>query len=133
MSLILADEKLGNFNQKWLGSAHATSEAQTVTLKVEAFSAFGDTIPSGVPLKKNEKGTYEPVTDAGDTLAGFLFTDQPARGEFQVAPMLWHGRIRPKHLPEKAFDITTLTNVPPLLSFPTKPAAEEGVTEDSEV
>lgn len=124
MSLILTDEKTGGSNLKWLGSAHATNEAQTVTLKVGAFKDFGDHIPSGVPLKQNAQGTYEPVAAAEDTLAGFLLTDQPARGETQVAPMIWHGRIRPAFLPEKAFDITTLANVPGAFVFATKEEVE---------
>lgn len=124
MSFILTDEKTGGSNLKWLGSAHATNEAQTVTLKVDAFKDFGDHIPSGVPLKQNAKGTYEPVTAAEDKLAGFLLTDQPARGETQVAPMIWHGRIRPAFLPEKAFDVTTLAAAPASFVFATKEEVE---------
>lgn len=124
MSLIIANEKAGGANLKWLGSAHATNEAQTVTLKVDAFKAFGDHIPAGVPLKQNAKGSYEPVTAAEDTLAGFLLTDQPARGTHQVAPMIWHGRIRPAYLPEKAFDITTLATKPGAFVFAAKEEVE---------
>ena len=51
MSLIVNNEKVGGSSLKWLGSAHATNEAQTVTLKVDAFKDFGDLIPAGVPLK----------------------------------------------------------------------------------
>ena len=32
MSFILTDEKTGGSNLKWLGSAHATNEAQTLSL-----------------------------------------------------------------------------------------------------
>ena len=124
MAFLIADETVGGSNQKWLGSAHATNEAQTVTLKLAAFKDFGKTIPSGVPLKQDAKGLYEPVTAAEDTLAGFLLTDQPVRGDHQVAPMIWHGRIRPAFLPEKAFDVTTLATVPGAFVFATKEEVE---------
>lgn len=124
MSLIVNNEKVGGSSLKWLGSAHATNEAQTVTLKVDAFKDFGDLIPAGVPLKQDAKGLYEPVTAAADKLAGFLLSDQPARGDHQVAPMVWHGRIRPAFLPEKAFDVTTLTQVPASFVFATKEEVE---------
>ena len=124
MSLIITNEKAGGANLKWLGSAHATNEAQTVTLDVQKFKAFGDSIPAGVPLKQNENGTYEPVAAAEDTLAGFLLTDQPARGTHQVAPMIWHGRIRPAYLPEKAFDVSTLAAVPGTFVFASKEEVE---------
>ena len=124
MAFLIADESVGGSNQKWLGSAHATNEAQTVTLKVDAFADFGKTIPSGVPLKQAENGLYEPVTAAEDTLAGFLLTDQNAKGDHQVAPMIWHGRIRPAFLPEKAFDVTTLTEASASFVFATKEEVE---------
>ncbi|MGZ7496144.1 hypothetical protein ACXM2N_03485 [Corynebacterium sp. ZY180755] len=124
MGLIINNEKTGGLSLKWLGSAHASNEAQTVTLKVSAFTAFGENIPSGVPLKKDTDGLYVPVADAGDTLAGFLLTDQPARGEHQVAPMIWHGRIRVAYLPEGAFDVTTLTEVSDAFVFSNNEAVE---------
>ena len=43
MSLIVNNEKVGGSSLKWLGSAHATNEAQTVTLKVDAFKAVSYT------------------------------------------------------------------------------------------
>lgn len=117
MQLNAVRETWGAENQKWLGSAHATNAAQTVTLdgtKFEGVTTAG-TIPSGIPLKKGTGGKYEPVTDAGDTLAGFLFTSQSIKDKGDViAPMLDHGRIRVEFLPAEAFDITTLTNANPL-------------------
>lgn len=124
MDLKLNTDSWGQSNLKWLGSAHASDAAQTVTLKVDKFTAFGDTIPSGVPLKQAADGTYEPVADAGDSLAGFLLTDQPNRGTHQVAPMVWHGRILPKNLPEKSFDVTTLAVVPGAFTFTTNTEME---------
>lgn len=109
MDLSIKRESWGAGDQTWIGSRHGTNNAQTVTLDVASFSDFGDTIPSGVPLKRLESGHHAPVSDAGDTLAGFLFTDQPNTGTVQVAPMLWHGLIRVANLPEGAFDVSTLT------------------------
>lgn len=96
--------------QAWLGSATGTTDASTVTLDGTTLSAFTDVIPSGIPLKEGAGGKYEPVTDAGDTLAGFLLTPQEAVGtEDVVAPLMWHGAIRVDRLPDAAFDVTTLT------------------------
>lgn len=117
MNIIVENESWGRSNLTWLGSAHASNEAQTVTLDVAKFADFGEFIPAGVPLKQGENGLYEPVAAAADALAGFLLTEQPARGQHQVAPMIWHGRIKTENLPEKAFDVTTLTNVPGAFTF----------------
>lgn len=116
-------ETWGAGDQKWLGSAHATNAAQTVTLDGAKFAAFTDGIPAGLPLKKGTGGKFEPVTAAEDTLAGFLFTDQSFKGTGDViAPMLDHGRIRVDFLPEKAFDVTTLTTPNPLFVLVKKEA-----------
>ena len=117
MDLMPKVERFGSGNQGWLGSEHGTNDAHTGTLKVSAFSAFTDYIPSGVPLKKNGEGLYEPVTAAGDQLAGFLLTDQPNKGEKQIAPIMWHGRIKANKLPKNAFDVSTLTTPNPLFSI----------------
>lgn len=117
MQLNAVRETWGAENQKWLGSAHATNAARTVTLdgaKLAAVTTNG-VIPSGIPLKKGTAGKYEPVTAAGDTLAGFLFTSQSFSGTGDVvAPLLDHGRIRIEFLPAAAFDVSTLTTPNPL-------------------
>lgn len=115
MQLNLRRERYGSGNQKWLGSAHATTNAQTVTLdasKLEKFKKAGY-VPSGTPLKAGASGKVEPVTEAADVLVGFLLTDQSFDGVGDVvAPMLDHGRVRVKFLPEGAFDVTTLAEAP---------------------
>lgn len=118
MQLNAVRETWGAENQKWLGSAHATNAAQTVTLDGTKFAAFAakKTIPSGIPLKRGAGGKFEPVSAAGDTLAGFLFTTQAFNGTSDViAPMLDHGRIRLAYLPTEAFDVTTLSTPNPKL------------------
>lgn len=118
MQLNTIREAWGVENQKWLGSAHATANAQTVTLDASKLSDVtkDGVVPSGIPLKKTGDGKYEPVTAVGDKLAGFLFTSQAVKegaGDV-IAPMLDHGRIRVEFLPEQAFDVTTLTEANPL-------------------
>ena len=50
MQLNAVKESWGSDNQSWLGSSHATDNAQTVTLDGTKLSAFvGKTIPSGIP------------------------------------------------------------------------------------
>lgn len=108
----------GATDHRWLGSSHGTSSCQTVTLDHTALGAFADdkVIPAGIPLKKGTGGKYVPLTAAGDTLAGFLFTAQEyTAGEDVVAPMLDHGRVRVDRLPTGAFDVTTLST--PAASF----------------
>lgn len=98
----------------WLGSAHGTESAATVTIDGASLSAFDKVIPSGIPLKVSG-GKYVPVTAVGDTLAGFLLTRQDFDGTGDVvAPMIERGKVRVDRLPEEAFDVTTLEATNPL-------------------
>lgn len=105
-------EVLGAGDQSWLGSAHATGNASTVTLDVSTFESLkathGGIIPAGVPLKDLGNGKHGLLTTASEKLAGFLFTAQSNAGAVQVAPMLWHGRIRVDRLPKGIVDVTTI-------------------------
>lgn len=96
--------------QKWLGSAHGTDNARTVTIdgaKLDKFTKQGY-VPAGTPLTAGEGGKFAPAT-ASDELAGFLLVDQPVNSAADViAPLLDHGRIRVKHLPEGAPDVTAM-------------------------
>lgn len=97
-------------DQKWLGSAHATDNARTITIdgtKLDAFTERGY-VPAGTPLTEGEGGKFAPAT-ASDELAGFLLVDQPVGSTADViAPLLDHGRIRVKFLPEGAPDVTAM-------------------------
>ncbi len=108
-------EQFGSGDQRWLGSAHGTDVARTVTIDGAKLAGFKDgVIPAGTPLKQGDGGKYEPVTAEGDALAGFLLTSQAFVGAVDVvAPMVWHGRIRASFLPAGAFDVTTLTTSNP--------------------
>lgn len=97
-------------SQKWLGSAHATDNARTVTIdgtKLTEFTKRGY-VPAGTPLAAGDGGKFAPAT-ASDELAGFLLVDQPVNsGADVIAPLLDHGRIRVKFLPEGAPDVTAM-------------------------
>lgn len=100
----------------WLGSAHGTESAATVTIDGASLSAFAEAgvVPSGIPLKASGD-KYVPVTAAGDTLAGFLLTRQDFDGSGDVvAPMIERGKVRVDRLPTEAFDVTTLESANPL-------------------
>lgn len=113
MQFVPKIEKFNSGDHRWLGSAHGVGDAQTATLDHEKFTDYTDFVPSGTPLKVGEQGLFEPVTAAGDTLAGFLLYDTNIKGANAVVAYVWHGRIRADRLPEKAFDVTTLTTPNP--------------------
>ncbi|KGM18150.1 hypothetical protein [Corynebacterium auriscanis] len=115
MQLGIKTEKYGSGSQRWLGSAHGTDVARTVTIDGTKLTSFTTgVIPAGTALKKGDGGKYEPVTEASDALAGFLLTDQSFTGATDVvAPLVWHGRIRADFLPQSGFDVTTLTTPNP--------------------
>ena len=114
----------------WLGSAHGTESAATVTIDGASLTDFDKSIPSGIPLTVGEDGKYEPVSAVGDTLAGFLLTRQDFDGDGDVvAPMIERGKVRVDRLPEEAFDISTLTTPNPLFILevlPPVPGEDEG-------
>lgn len=110
MQLNRLTEEYTDDNQGWLGSRRGTHTARTVTIGAATVAQFEGFIPSGIPLKKGVGGKYEAVAAATDVLEGFLLTAQPISGAGDIiAPLLDTGRVRPSRLPEKAFDVTTLT------------------------
>lgn len=101
-------------DQSWLGSAHATDAARSITLKVSAFTAGthypNGYFPSGLPLGKytsgGNTGLYGPYTtgasDGTQTLAGFLFcaVRAPQANTTNVhGALLDHGRVITAKLP----------------------------------
>lgn len=90
-------------NQTWLGSAHGTSEAKSITVDGDAAIAIFDDglVPSGVAMYRLGNGRYAPVVAAaaGDA-EGYLFTTtQVAAGQLTSAPLYWHGRVITANLP----------------------------------
>lgn len=126
MNLTPTVEEFGSTSPSWLGSAHGAENARTVTLNLANFAAFDSIIPSGVPLKEDADGRFSPVTAAGDYLAGFLLTEQANKGDYQVAPMTWHGRILANRLPDVAFDVRTLSDPNPQFTIEPRPLTSGG-------
>lgn len=83
MDLSITTETFGQDDQSWLGDAHGTETARSITLDLTTFTA-GTHYPqgflrSGIPLGKitasNKYGLYSnAASDGRETLAGFLFT-----------------------------------------------------------
>ncbi len=85
-------------NQTWLGSAHGTSEAKSISVDGDAAIAAGFTdglVPSGVAMFKLPSGRYSPVTAGNEAAAeGELFTTtRVVAGDVTSAPLYWHGRV----------------------------------------
>lgn len=113
MKLGLTTETFGaSENQKWLGSAHGTSEADSITLDgALADTDFpGGSIPSGVVLAKvTATGRYAKYNDAlsngREVALGHLFTtvDLKASGRTTgadvTAALFWHGEVVEANLP----------------------------------
>lgn len=99
-------------DQSWLGSAHGTNTADTITLdKVLCLAAFPTGIvPSGVALGKvTATGRYAPYADANvdgtGTALGLLFQTVDFRGttagttQDSPAALFWHGEVVTAKLP----------------------------------
>lgn len=99
-------------NQSWLGSAHGTNEADSITLDGDAFLAAFPTgvIPSGVVLGKvTATGLYAPYNNALATgvevARGHLFTTIDLGGTTAAtvgntaAALYWHGEVVEANLP----------------------------------
>lgn len=117
MQLGIHTESGGSMSPGWLGSAHGTEAASTVTIDGASLASFaaGGKVPSGIPMKASGDGKFEPVSAAGDVLAGFLLTDQKFDGKGDVvAPLIERGKVRVARLPEAAFDVTSLETANPL-------------------
>ncbi|NEW49340.1 potassium transporter [Nocardia cyriacigeorgica] len=93
-------------NLSWLGSAHGTNSARTVTINITAAAAkiTNGVIKSGEPLAI-VSGLAVPyasgASDGSQILAGFLLTDVAVvtgAGNV-VAPLLDHGRVILTKLP----------------------------------
>jgi hypothetical protein len=111
MQLAQVVDTFGQDDQSWLGSAHGTDAARTVTLDVSKFSSTihypNGYLPSGIALGLiTASGKYGPyddtASDGRQTLVGFLFTAQRVPTSTStpvVAPMLDHGKVKSAKLP----------------------------------
>ena len=105
MDLTIKRESFGQDNRDWLGSAHGTQSAQSITLDVSTFTA-GTHYPdgwlkSGLPLQDLGNGKYG-LWLTTKVVAGFLFTTvkAPASSATPVGAALFeHGRVKSAKLP----------------------------------
>jgi hypothetical protein len=111
MDLSFKTETFGQDDQSWLGSAHGTDAARSITLDTSAFTA-GTHYPdgffkSGLPVGKiTATGLYGPydnaAVDGRETLVGFLLTavKAPSATTTDVqGALLDHGRVIDAKLP----------------------------------
>lgn len=111
MNLSPTTETFQNEDQTWLGSAHGTDMARSITLDTSAFTEAthypNGYFPSGLPLGQiTATGLYAPYVDAAldgtGVFAGFLFcsVDAPTDGTTDVVgALLDHGRVIEANLP----------------------------------
>jgi hypothetical protein len=104
-------ETFQNEDQRWLGSAHGTDAAQSITLDTSVFTAGthypNGYFPSGLPLGRiTATGKYGPynnaLADGTETLVGFLFCTVDAPTDNTQDPqgaILLHGRVIESFLP----------------------------------
>lgn len=91
--------------QDWLGSAHGTNEADSITLDAALMlAAYTDgEVPSGVELSQRAGGLYGPYLAADTTAArpaGFLLHGLKVRtGSNPVGALLWHGEVIKTRVP----------------------------------
>jgi hypothetical protein len=135
MNLNPVRETVGQDDQSWLGSAHGTSSAESITLDLSTFTANthypNGYLPSGTPLglitASSKYGIYDdvtPATDGRQTLVGFLLS--PVRvvaygpgtvvGDAHGA-LLTHGRIVLAKLPFAIVDTAGKTAVAGRIRF----------------
>lgn len=111
MDLSVHTQTFGQDDQSWLGAAHGTDVARSITLDVSAFTAgthYPDGyFPSGLPLGRiTASGLYGPydggAADGREDLAGFLQSAvrSPKDGSSDVnAALFEHGRVVEANLP----------------------------------
>lgn len=111
MDLSVRTETFAADDQTWLGSAHGTNAARTITLDTSTFTKAthypGGYFPSGLPLGQiTASGRYGPYDDTAldgrEVLAGFLLAAVPAPAVDTVDPagaLLDHGRVVEARLP----------------------------------
>lgn len=101
MDLTIKRESFGQDDQSWLGSAHGTNAAQTITVDVTSFTAGTHypegSLKSGLPLA--ESGGKYVLWTTGEDLAGFLLTAVKASAANVGAALLEHGRVKVDKLP----------------------------------
>lgn len=109
MDLLQITDTFLNDDQSWLGSAHGTSEAESVTLDRTLLAAIftNGYVPSGVVLAKvTATGRYarydNAQTDGRETARGLLLTPVALKSGSTTNPqgaLFWHGQVVEAKLP----------------------------------
>lgn len=110
MDLVPVIETVGQDDQRWLGSAHGTSSADSITLDAALFTAGthypNGYLPSGTVLAQNTSTLrYGPYTTGGGTgsgtAAGVLLTPVKITSGTSTpsGPILFHGEVLTAYLP----------------------------------
>lgn len=110
MDLTTVIETVGQDDQRWLGSAHGTSSARSVTLDAALFTAGthypNGYLPSGTVLAQNTSTLrYGPYVTGGGTgsgtAAGVLLTPVKVNSgtSTPAGAMIQHGRVVTAYLP----------------------------------
>ena len=89
MDLTLRTETFGQDDQSWLGSAHGTDTARSITLDTSAFTANthypNGFLPSGLPLAKiTASGKYGPYAGQTSEVQTVTITGGPTGGTFTL-------------------------------------------------
>lgn len=114
MDLNVTTETFASDDQRWLASAHGTDTADSVKITIGSteVSAYGDTLPSGVPL--NDDGTVDPTGSTASSgnkkeVEGFLLAPiDISRGAGTYAgAMIRHGQINDAARVAKGLDALT--------------------------
>lgn len=93
-------------DQSWLGSAHGTNEAESVTLDGDAFLTTWEDgiVPSGVVIASDGAGLFVPALDESAVAPFYhLFTTTDigtTAGAKVSAAGLWHGQVIVAKLPD---------------------------------
>lgn len=134
MDLTLRTEAFQSENQSWLGSAHGTEEADSITLDGATLGAVfaSGVVPSGVVLGKiTATGLYGPyASGAGDgrqTPVGHLLTTVElfialrgdAAGVFHNVggALFWHGEVIIANLPANSGYTGAVLTALPLVRY----------------
>lgn len=108
MDISITRKGFAGDNISWLGSAHGTNAARTITLDLTSGFSEADFyskgfIPSGVPVTKLSSGLYGLYKESSETpLAGFILAPQavPSVPTVRIsAPLFDHGRVIESKLP----------------------------------
>lgn len=89
MNLTPVKKTFGNEDQSWMGSAHGSNSARSITLDISKFTSGthypNGYLPSGLPLAKiASSGKYGPYTDSVNEVQTLTLSGSPTGGTFKL-------------------------------------------------